>query len=270
MHPPPQSGQECPDIAHSVQRKIFLVNRYDFKKSCRFFRTRVTFGRPIPSYGVKDERREDMERTMAERFPHETDEREEVQDAPDAGDEAILALFFARDEEAIEACRDKYGKRCRAAAESILSSPEAAEECVSAPWLRAWEAIPPERPRYLGAYLAAVTRRLALDRYRAETAEKRGGGEIPLCLDELADAAGDGEPWSADEDFHNRLRDALNSFLEKEKPAARRIFLWRYWYAYPLSEVARLAGKSEGAVKMSLGRTKRRLRKHLEREGFSV
>ncbi len=214
-----------------------------------------------------------MERTMAERIPHEAEERDAVQDeraGPDAGDEEILDLFFARDEGAVTACRDKYGKRCRAVAEDILSSPEDAEECVSDTWLRAWEAIPPERPRYLGAYLAAVTRRLALDRYRAETAEKRGGGEIPLCLDELADAAGDGEPWSADEDFHNRLRDALNSFLEKEKPAARRIFLWRYWYAYPLSEVARLAGKSEGAVKMSLGRTKRRLRAHLKKEGFSV
>lgn len=214
-----------------------------------------------------------MEQTMLEKIPLEADVREEAEDeraGPDAGDEAILDLFFARDEGAITACRDKYEGRCRAAAENILASSEDAEECVNDVWLRAWNAIPPERPRYLGAYLAAVTRRLALDRYRAEAAEKRGGGEVRLCLDELADAAGDGEPWSVDEDAREALRDALTRFLRKENPVARRIFLWRYWYAYPLSEVARLAGKSEGAVKMSLGRTKRRLRKHLEREGFSV
>ena len=219
-----------------------------------------------------------MEQTIPE-------SRSAARDKPEAGtvpdgpvlceDGDIVALLFARDEQAVELCRMKYGGRCRAAAENILASPEDAEECLNDTWLRAWNAIPPDRPRYLGAYLAAVTRRVALDRYRAETAEKRGGGEVPLCLDELAEAVGGGESWGSggsptDEETRDHLRDALNRFLAGEKPAARRIFIWRYWYAYPLAEVARLAGKSEGAVKMSLGRTKRRLKAYLEKEGFSV
>ena len=215
-----------------------------------------------------------MEEMILVKVPPGTDasgtDEAEGGESPETEDERILDLFFARDEEAIKACRDRYGGRCRAAAENILGSPEDAEECVSETWLRAWNAIPPERPRFLGAYLAAVTRRLALDRYRAEAAEKRGGGEIRLCLDELAEAAGDGDPWQTDEASRERLRDALNRFLAKEKPEARRIFLRRYWYAYPVAEVARLSGKSEGAVKMSLARTKKRLKAYLEKEGFSV
>ena len=107
-------------------------------------------------------------------------------------DSDIVALFFARDERAVEESRAKYGGWCLAAAENILSSREDAEECVNDALLRAWNAIPPERPLYLGAFLAAIVRRLALDRYRAETAEKRGGCEVRLCLDELAEAVGAG------------------------------------------------------------------------------
>ncbi len=214
-----------------------------------------------------------MERTILEKIPPGTDERDGMPGVGEeriAEDAAILDRFFARDEEAIGACRDKYGGRCRAVAENILGSPEDAEECVSDALLRAWGAIPPERPRFLGAWLATVTRRLALDRYRAETAEKRGGGEVRLCLDELADAAGDGDPWNTEEDTRERLRDALNRFLAKETPEARRIFLRRYWYACSVAECARREGKSEAAVKMSLSRTKKRLRAFLEKEGFSV
>ena len=214
-----------------------------------------------------------MERTIFERIPPGTDEHDgkpDVGEERTAEDEEILSLFLARDEGAIAACRDKYGGRCRAVAENILSSPEDAEECVSDALLRAWGAIPPERPRFLGAWLAAVTRRLALDRYRAETAEKRGGGDLRLCLDELADAAGDGDPWSTEDAARERLRDALNRFLAGERPEARRIFLRRYWYACSVADVARLSGKSEAAVKMSLSRTKKRLRAFLEKEGFSV
>ena len=191
-----------------------------------------------------------------------------VQPAPD--DAAIVALFFSRDEDALAYSRAKYGGLCQSVAASILGSPEDAEECVGDAWMRAWNAIPPEKPVSLGAYLAAVTRRLALDRRRERTAEKRGGGEIALCLDELADIAGDGDGWDAEGDARERLRDALKRFLAAEPPLRRRVFLWRYWYAHPVGEVARLSGKSEGAVKMILSRAKKRLKKMLEEEGFTV
>ncbi len=184
-------------------------------------------------------------------------------------DAGIVALYFARDERAVEISREKYGSWCMAAAEGILSSREDAEECVNDALLRAWNAIPPEKPAYLGAFLASIARRIALDRYRAETAEKRGGGGIRLCLDELAEVVGD-NPAVEDPGAENGLRDALERWLREQSPEQRRIFLLRYWYAYPVAEAAEKCGVSVGAAKMSLGRSKKRLRKFLEKEGFQV
>ena len=88
-------------------------------------------------------------------------------------DQDILALFNQRDETAIDAARTAYGKLCFAAARHILPDQRDAEECVSDAYLRAWNAIPPEQPASLGAYLARITRNLALDRYDYQHAEKR-------------------------------------------------------------------------------------------------
>ncbi|MBE6724095.1 MAG: RNA polymerase sigma factor [Ruminococcaceae bacterium] len=187
---------------------------------------------------------------------------------PRITDDGLLDLFIERDERGIEEARERYGAMCQRIAANILGSEEDAEECVNDVLLRAWNAIPPECPAYFGAYLARLARHAALDRMRRRTARKRGGGEVPLCLDELADCAGDGDGWEAEKDARERLRDALNRFLAAEKPEVRAIFLRRYWYAYPIGEVARLSGKSEGAVKMILGRAKKRLKKQLEQEGF--
>ena len=202
-------------------------------------------------------------------FP-ETDERPSAESTLPGtpSDAAIVALYWMRDERALEESRKKYGGWCLAAAENILSSREDAEECVNDALFRAWRSIPPDKPAYLGAFLASVTRRLALDRYRAETADKRGGGEVRLCLDELAEIAGSSEEWEPE--TRAGLRDALNRWLGAQSPPARRIFLLRYWYAYSLRDAARLAGTSVGAAKMSLGRSKKRLRAFLEKEGFTV
>ena len=67
---------------------------------------------------------------------------------PDAD---IVSLYFDRSEEAIAASQLKYGRTCHTVAYNILHSDEDAEECVSDTWLRAWNAIPPEKPARLGA-----------------------------------------------------------------------------------------------------------------------
>lgn len=48
-----------------------------------------------------------------------------------------------------------------------------------------------KRAETLSAFLAKITRNLSLDRYDAKHAEKRGGGEVPLLLDELAEVIAD-------------------------------------------------------------------------------
>ena len=92
-------------------------------------------------------------------------------------DAALVGLYWARDERAIPATAEKYGAYCAAIARNILPDPQDAEECVSDAYLQAWNAIQPHRPAVFSAFLGKLTRNLALNRLRQNTAQKRGGGE---------------------------------------------------------------------------------------------
>ena len=92
-------------------------------------------------------------------------------------DAGILALYFARDERAVTETAGKYGGQCYAVSYQILRSHQDAEECVNDTYIRAWNAIPPARPTFLGAFILKITRNLSLSAYKAARAEKRGGGQ---------------------------------------------------------------------------------------------
>ena len=182
---------------------------------------------------------------------------------PDAD---IVALYFARSEEAIAESDRKYGKTCHTIAYNILRSDEDAEECVSDTWLRAWNAIPPEKPARLGAWLSTVTRRLALTRYERGTAAKRYGG-IQASLEELSECVTDGSLTIADE---VALADAINRFLASLPTRTRMIFMRKYWYMDSIADIAEKFGMGESAVKVTLHRTREKFRKHLDGEGITV
>ena len=89
----------------------------------------------------------------------------------------IIDLYWQRDPAAITETGAKYGGYCRSIARNLLADLRDAEECVNDTWLRAWNAMPTDRPDHLGAFLGTITRRLACSRWRAAQAAKRGGGE---------------------------------------------------------------------------------------------
>ena len=178
-------------------------------------------------------------------------------------DNKIVELFWKRDEGAISAVKEKYGRLFLKIAENILGSASDAEECVSDGLFRLWNEIPPNRPEKLGAFGAKVVRNLSLDTLRRENALRRGGGMTAECLEEL-----DGCLPLADGDIAETvaLKDSLNSFLAGLSPEARKIFLKRYWYMSSISEIASEMGLGESKVKMSLLRSRNALKTHLERE----
>lgn len=184
-------------------------------------------------------------------------------------DEQIVALYWARSESALAATAEQYGSSCYAIAQRILASREDAEECVNDTWVRAWNAIPPQKPVQLGAFLGRITRNLALNRAERAAAARRGGGQLPLILEELEDClpAPDRVEKAADD---RALAGLLNRFCEELPLQKRRIFLQRYWYLCPIREVARKNGMSESAVKMTLLRTRNALRRYLEQEGIEL
>ena len=182
-------------------------------------------------------------------------------------DAGILALYWRRDEQAIRETEQKYGAYCRSIARGILSDPEDAEESVSDAWLRAWESIPPKRPEKLSAYLGKLTRNLCLSRLRERRAQKRGGGELPLALEELEECVpGPGDPEAELE--ARELGRALNRFVAALERLERDLFVCRYYFLTPLEELSRRTGWSESKLKSMLFRTRKRLKKFLREEGY--
>ncbi len=183
-------------------------------------------------------------------------------------DEQIIDLYWKRSEEAIRETSVKYGRYCSTIAWNILYSQEDSEECVNDTWLNAWNAMPPQRPGFLKAFLGKITRNLALNRYEMRHAEKRGGGETPLVLDELAECVGDGSAGSPEDALV--LTACLNRFLSGMKPEDRKIFVQRYWYVRSVKEIAADLQLGESKVKMTLLRQREKLKKALEEEGVAV
>lgn len=182
-------------------------------------------------------------------------------------DRQIIALFNERSEAALSETAKKYGRYCCTIAYNILYNEEDSEECVNDTWLRAWEAIPPQCPERLSAFLGKITRNLALNRYKHNTREKRGGGQIILVLEELTECIpGTGSTEEAVEEA--LLVEVLNGFLAELPTDKRKIFLRRYWYLSSVKEIAEDFGLSESNVKMTLHRLRSKLKSVLEKEGI--
>lgn len=182
-------------------------------------------------------------------------------------DRDIIALYWARSEDALSASAEKYGGLCRIVARNILHSGGDEEECLNDTWLNAWNSIPPQRPENLSAYLARLTRNLALNQVRLERAQKRGEGEVPAALAELEECAGAG---GGVEDRLNarELTRAIENFLRDQPRKRRNIFIRRYWYLSPVEELAREYGMTRSGVSSLLHRMRGALKQHLEQEGF--
>ena len=102
-------------------------------------------------------------------------------------DSFIVDLYWRRDEQAIAETERKYGGACEGIARRFLPAAEDAEEIVQDAYLSLWNTIPPQRPEHFAAYLFRTVRNAAFSRFRADSAQKRGGGEADAALDELAE-----------------------------------------------------------------------------------
>lgn len=183
-------------------------------------------------------------------------------------DREIIELYWRRSERAIACSEEKYGAYCRAVARQILRSLEDTEECVSDTWLAAWNAIPPHRPAVLRTFLGRLTRNLAVNRRIYDGAQKRGGGEVSLALDELRECAG-GD--TAEEAFEAaELGRLIDRFLRGLSASECNLFLRRYWYLDSIDMLAARYGLRPGAVKTRLHRTREKLRTFLRKEGYAL
>ena len=182
-------------------------------------------------------------------------------------DKRIVDLYWERDEQALTETRQTYHRYLTRIARNILPTEQDTEECVNDVYLRAWNAIPPHRPSRLSVFLGKITRRLALDRYAALTADKRGGGTQAAILEEWRDALPDGDGDPADD---MAVRDALSRFLRQLPADKRRVFIRRYWYGDTITAIAAESHSTESRIKMMLARTRDELKTFLEKEGIAL
>ena len=184
-------------------------------------------------------------------------------------DSAIIDLYWAREERALTETDTKYGSMCRSLAYQILQNRWDSEECVNDTWLRAWNAMPPQRPGILSAFLGKITRNLSLDRFKLSRAGKRGGGQLPVALDELGDCIPDGDSVE-DRVALRELSRLLDRFLRDLPERECCIFLRRYWFVDSTREIALRYNMAEGSVKSTLYRTRQKLKVFLEKEGVTL
>lgn len=183
-------------------------------------------------------------------------------------DSGIIELFWQRSEQAIAEASQKYGGYCRTIAGNILGSREDIDECLNDTWLAAWDSIPPQRPQRLNVYLGRIARNLALNRRKSDTAQKRGGGQAELVLEELRECIGQDVREEVLDGIV--LQDTINAFLRRQFPLRRAAFLRRYWYMEPIADIAKALGLRQGQTRTILYRMRRELKEELEKEDIKL
>lgn len=182
-------------------------------------------------------------------------------------DDAILGLLFERDETALQEIQSAYGKLCFKLANDILNNHEDSEECVNDMLLKVWRTIPPKHPDSLLAYVITIIRNTAVNRYLAMKTQKRGGKQFETTLEELETTLESGENLNDTVDLHE-LTHEIERFLDTLTPRTRNVFLRRYYMSESIAEIAKTYGMSISAVKISLMRTRDKLKAYLREEGL--
>ena len=162
-------------------------------------------------------------------------------------DAKIVQLYWDRNEQAISATADKYGNYCAAIAQNILGNSQDTEECVNDTYLNAWNSMPPHRPNILATFLGKITRNLALNKYKHNTAD------------------------NVEQEINRKeLILAINHFLKKLPSDKRNIFVCRYWYFDSISDIAAHFDMTENNVSVTLNRLRLKLRNYLLERGFEL
>lgn len=182
-------------------------------------------------------------------------------------DEEIIELYWQKNADAIRESERRYGADCLVLAERILQDRADAEECVNDTWLKAWNAIPPQRPTHLRLFLLRITRNLAFNRYHARAAEKRGGGETALALEELHECVPDGTDVEGAVSARE-LGDCVRRFVRALPEREGNVFVRRYFFGETAAEIGRRYGLGENHVHVLLSRTRKKLKAQLVKEGF--
>lgn len=176
----------------------------------------------------------------------------------------IIELYHSRNQDAISETATKYGGLLYTVAKNIIHSHEDSEEIVSDSYGSAWEAMPPQRPNSLTAFLCRITRNLSIDRYRKNHAQKREG--ILLELSEL-----EGESVHMEDRLElGELTKSIEKFLSTLPKDDRVLFMRRYFFHESVQDLAKEAKCKENNISGRLYRLRLKLKSRLAEEGYAL
>lgn len=181
-------------------------------------------------------------------------------------DQQIIELFWKRSELAISELAGKYGKLLKSVSYNILQNEQDAEECVNDAFLAVWNAIPPEKPEFLQAYVCRIVRNLSLKKYRFHMAQKRNS-YYDVILEEVADCL-ESSVKTEEEILARELTGCVNEFLGTLKEKDRVMFVQRYWYGLSAAQIGEHVNMSQNAVTVHLHRIRRKLKIYLRKRGL--
>ena len=193
----------------------------------------------------------------------------QTRQAATMSDEQIVELYWQRDEQAIKETDIKYKKFLLSVAINIVHDMCDSEECLNDTYIGAWNAIPPARPVALQAFLGAIMRRTAIDRFRTNNRQKRVASEFTLSLSELEDFIADDSDMNAEIEA-KELGKIISNYVRSLPDRQMYIFVGRYYFAEPIVKICEELGCSISTAKREIKSIKIGLKEKLESEGFIV
>ena len=193
----------------------------------------------------------------------------QTRQATTMSDEQIVELYWQRDEQAIKETDIKYKSFLLSVAINIVHDMCDSEECLNDTYIGAWNAIPPARPVALQAFLGAIMRRTAIDRFRANNCQKRVASEFTVSLSELEDFIADDSDMNAEIEA-KELGKIISNYVRSLSDRQMYIFVGRYYFAEPIAKICEELGCSISTAKREIKAIKNGLKEKLESEGFIV
>ncbi len=176
-------------------------------------------------------------------------------------DKRIIALFWDRNEQALTEFEKSHKRLCLSMASEITGNPHDAEECFADTCLAVWNSIPPQKPESLRAYALRICKNFALNLVKAKNRQKRSA--VLVELDEcITDSLPDMEL--------QEIGRIIDTFMETLPKREAVIFVRRYNCSQPVKDIASAVGMTENHVSKILQKLRRKLKKHLEKEGIRV
>ena len=183
-------------------------------------------------------------------------------------DDALILRIAQGDTAALEVLYRQTSSSIYGFALSILRDPVAAEDVMQDTFVSVMQSASSYQPSGKPmAWLLTIARNLALNRYKARSAQKRQGDVFALSLDELDDCA-PALSSPDDEAMAAELGRSISAFLRTQSEEVRSMFILRYFYCEPVEALAARFHCGESRIKTTLLRTRRKLKEHLIKEGY--